>query len=114
MSLDIKQIAPYLRSKGVPQSVIKDIRMAFINDAVMNAGGVHADRLYTAVAMMLHDAYGFGHKRIFAGLAKLDELYERIADDVKWVDVMSELREKTGIVVRSGSDDRIAFEYDPE
>ena len=107
----MKQVTALLKKRGIPQAAINDIRMAFIQDAVQNAGDVHADRMFTLVAMMLMETYGFGHTRIFRGLQKLDELAARAAQDGEWPVMMEELREKTGIVVSSDSGDRIAFEY---
>ena len=110
----IQQVTALLRSKGFSPAAIKTIRYAFIDDAIENARDVHADRIYTMVALMLYDCFGFEHEDIFAGLKRFEELHNKIVDGTAWHEMMEELREKTGIVVRSESDNRIAFEYDPE
>lgn len=112
--LSMKQVTAYLMGKGVPKNTINDIRVAFIEDAVQNGKDIQADRIYTLLALMLHDSYGMGRKRIVRGLQKFDELCGLTADEYPWEKLMEDLYEKTGLVVQSGGDDRIIFEYKPK
>lgn len=111
---NIKGITAYLQAKGIPKSMINEIRIALTNDAVQQSTAVQADRVFTIVALTLREAYGFGYKRIFEGLKKFDELNQMAADDYIWPELMERLRDETGIVVKSGDDQRIAFEYNPK
>lgn len=90
------------------------IRLAFIDDAIQNGKDVQADRIYTLIALMLHDAYGMGQKRIIKGLQLFDQYCGRTAEEWSWTDVMKELRDKTGLVVQTDGEDRLVFEYKPE
>lgn len=114
MSLTMKQVTAYLKSRGIPQSMVNEIRIAFANDYVQNGGAIHSDRIFTLVALMLHEEYGFGYQRIFRGLQKFDELNAQAAEDYIWPQLMERLRDETGIVVNTGAEDRIAFEYKPK
>lgn len=111
---NLKGITAYLQAKGIPKSMINEIRLALTNDAVKQSISVQADRIFTIVALTLREAYGFGYKRIFDGLKKFDELNQQAADDYIWPELMERLRDETGIVVKSGDDQRIAFEYKPK
>lgn len=111
--LSMKQVTAYLMSKGVPKGTINDIRVAFTEDAVKSGKDIQADRIYTLIAIMLHDCYGMGRVRIVRGLQKFDELCGLAADEYPWEKLMEELHEKTGIVIHSGDDDRLIFEYKP-
>ena len=113
MGLSMKTVIPLLKKKGFSDSVIHDMRMAFISDAVENSGDIHADRIYTLVALMLHNTYGFEHEEIFRGLECFDELSQRAADGWEWPDIMDTLYQETSVVISTNSDDRIAFEYLP-
>ena len=111
---NIKGIIAYLQAKGIPKSMINEIRLALTNDAVQNSGAVQADRVYTLLALTLREAYGFGHERIFKGLLKFDELNTEAAGDYCWPQLMERLRDETGIVITTNTEDRIAFEYKPK
>ena len=110
----MKQVTAYLRQKGIPPSMVEQIRLAFANDAVQNSAGVQADRIYTILALTLREAYGFGHERIFKGLQKFDELNGQAAESYEWPDLMKRLQDETGIVITTNTDERIAFEYRPK
>ena len=112
--LSMKQVTAYLKGRGIPPSMVEQIRLAFANDAVQNSGAVQADRIYTILALTLREAYGFGHERIFKGLLKFDELNAQAAEEYIWPKLMERLRDETGIVVNTGADDRIACEYKPK
>lgn len=112
--LTMKQVSAYLKGHGIPPSMVNEIRLALTNDAVQQSVSVQSDRIFTIVALTLREAYGFGYKRIFEGLKKFDELNQQAADDYIWPELMERLRDETGIVVKSGDDQRIAFEYKPK
>lgn len=110
--MNMKQVTVYLAKHGIPKTMVNEIRMAFMNDAIENGGNIQADRIYTSVALMLHRAFGFGAKRIFKGLRCFDDLNGSVNEDATWHQLMQELEEETGIIIRSGEDkDRLAFEY---
>lgn len=110
--MNMKQVTLYLTKHGIPKPMINEIRMAFMDDAIRNGGNIQADRIYTSVALMLRRAYGFGAQRILKGLKCFDELNGSALEDKTWEELMKELDEETGIIIRSGEDkDRLAFEY---
>lgn len=111
--MTMKQVKGFLRTHGVSPNMIDAIRLTMIEDAVQNGKDIQADRIYTLLALMLHDCYGMGQKRIVKGLQKFDELCGLPANEYPWEKLMEELHEKTGIVIHSGDDDRLVFEYDP-
>lgn len=112
--MTMKQVTAYLRQKGIPPSMVDQIRLAFANDAVQNSNGVQADRIYTLLALTLHEEYGFGHQRIFRGLQRFDQLNAEAAESYKWPELMERLQDETGIVIAANTDERIAFEYRPK
>lgn len=112
--LTMKQVKGYLRTHGVSPNMVDAIRLTMIEDAIQNGKDVQADRIYTLIALMLHDVYQMGQKRIVKGLQHFDKLCGLTADEYPWEKLMEELYEKTGIIVRSGDDDRLVFEYDPK
>lgn len=113
-NLTYQQVSALLRAKGFSKSAIERMRIAMINDAVQNAHDIHSDRIFTLIALMLKECYGFGQVRIFRGLKKFDELCDSVLNAKEWPEIMQELRDKTGIVISTNSDDRLVFEYLPE
>lgn len=109
----MKQVKGFLRTHGVSPNMIDAIRATMIADAVQNGKDIQADRIYTLLALTLHDCYGMGRKRIVKGLQHFDGLCGLPANEYPWEKLMEELYEKTGLVVRSGDGDRLIFEYDP-
>lgn len=110
--MTMQQLTVYLAKHNIPKSMINEIRMVFMDDAIKNGNNIQADRIYTSVALMLHRAFGFGAKRIFKGLKCFDEINGSAAEDTTWAELMQELDDETGIIIRSGEDkDRLAFEY---
>ena len=114
MTMNMKGVKMYLRSRGIPPSMVDQIRLAFANDAVQNSNGVQADRIYTLLALTLHEEYGFGHQRIFRGLQRFDQLNAEAAESYKWPELMERLQDETGIVITTNTEERIAFEYRPK
>ena len=113
-TLTMKQIKGYLLKHGVPPAMFDSIRLTLIDDALRNTDALRTDRIYILLALAIHEAYGFGVKRISKGLHAFDELNGRFDDpdkDVSWIQMIEELKEKTGLVVVTNTEDRIAFEY---
>lgn len=113
-NLTMKQIKGYLLQHGVPPAMFDAIRLSLVDDALRNSDAVRTDRIFVLVALMLHDAFGFGVKRISKGLHAFDELNGRFTDTgdgASWPALMEELKEKTGLIISTNTEDRIAFEY---
>lgn len=113
-NLSMAWIKGYLKQRGIPPAMFDSIRLALIDDALRNSDAVRTDRIFVLVALMLHDAFGFGVKRISKGLHAFDELNGRFTDTgdgASWPALMEELRDKTGLIISTNTEDRIAFEY---
>lgn len=109
------QCVAIMRSYGMPMATVKAIMTVLVDDSVRNGQDVKSDRIYSLIAETLHDVLGFGVKRIMNFMHEFDHRIGQIADgEREWGEVMQSLEEKTGIVVRSGDDDRFAFEYMPK
>lgn len=112
---EIKNLVGFLRAKGISQSMIDQIRIAFVNEAMAESSNMKYDRIYTAIALMLRRAYGFGHVRIFRGMNAFGDIMSSVAaDDAKeWEELMAELDDETGIVIRTDCEnrDRLVCEY---
>lgn len=109
------QCVALMRSYGMPMATVKAIMTVLVDDSVRNGQDVKSDRIYSLIAETLHDVLGFGVKRIMNFMHEFDSRIGAIADgEREWGEVMQSLEEKTGIVVRSGDDDRFAFEYMPK
>jgi len=103
----------YLRRKGIPDRKIDEIRTIMVEDALEEARDLKMDRVYTAVALAICRAYGFGQLRVSRGLREFDQIMLKVADDKSdWPSVMEELDKKTGIVIRmTDTEDRLLCEY---
>lgn len=113
-NLTMQQIKGYLLQKGVPPAMFDTIRLALIDDAIRNSNALRTDRIFCLLALTLRKAYGFGRKRITEGMKTFDELNGRFTspdEDVSWNELMQELRDETGLVIVTNTEDRIAFEY---
>lgn len=90
------------------------IRLALIDDAIRNSNALRTDRIFCLLALTLRKAYNFGRKRITQGMKVFDELNGRFTnpdEEVSWNELMQELRDETGLVIVTNTEDRIAFEY---
>ena len=113
-NLTMQQIKGYLLQRGVPPAMFDSIRLTLIDDAIRNSDALRVDRIFCLLALAIHEAYGFGVKRILKGLKAFEELNAQFEDpdaDVSWNKLMAELRAKTGLVISTNTEDRIAFEY---
>ncbi len=105
------QITTYLRVKGVPSQMIYQIRMALAQDALTEADNVHWDRIFTSIASSLRKCFGFGPTRIMRCLQEVNDTMARVGDNEEtWHEIMENLKNDVGIVVRTGGDDRLIIE----
>ena len=112
-SLTITQVKAYLASKGIPQKMITVLIAAMVSDAITEADNMKVDRIYTIVALMLHDEFDMNSEDIIHGLQRLDSLFGEISDDdeLHWTHVMERLDNECGLIIRSGDEHRIVIEY---
>lgn len=113
---EVKNLTGYLRARGIPQSMIEQIRICFVNEALAESSNMKYDRIYTAIALMLRRAYGFGHVRIFRGMQAFNDVMASVSrddDPMEWEELMAELDRDTGIVIRTadGDKDRLVCDY---
>ena len=115
MKYSLDQISGYLKVKGIPPQMIQQIRKALAEDAVREANNLHWDRIYAGFALAIRRCYGFGPKRILKCLQMVNDIMMEVADGKStWPKNMIELREDTGIVIRTGDDDRLIIEVGSE
>ena len=102
---------------NVPSKTFDMFREALIYDAVTQGKDVKYDRIFAGIALMLRDEYGFGAERILRGLKKFDEICGSVLDTdedgndiADWPDLMQRLKDETGIVIRTGDDNRLIVE----
>lgn len=110
---DSKQCMAFLAARyRIPRPTLEMVRAVMIQDAVVDGNSMAYNRIYTAVALMLHDYLKFGRKRIVAALHCFDDICGRVMDDtVSWHDIMKELNDKTGLIIRMNEDDKLLCEY---
>jgi len=112
--MNMKGVTMYLRSRGIPPSMVRQIQLVLVHDAITQGRAMQYDRIYAGIALMLRKCYGFGLERIMRGLHCFDDIAGSVIDNPEkdWTDIMQELKDETGIVVRSGDGDRVFFEID--
>lgn len=110
---DSKQCMAFLAARyKIPRPTLEMVRAVMIQDAVMDGNSMAYNRIYTAVALMLHDHLKFGRKRIVAALRCFDDICGRVMnDEISWPEVMKELDDKTGLIIRMNEDDKLLMEY---
>ena len=110
---DSKQCMAFLAARyRIPRPTLEMVRAVMIQDAVVDGNSMAYNRIYTAVALMLHDHLKFGRKRIVAALHCFDDICGRVMDDAtSWHDIMKELDDKTGLIIRMNEDDKLLCEY---
>lgn len=110
---DSKQCVAFLAARyRIPRPTLEMVRAVMIQDAVVDGNSMAYNRIYTAVALMLHDYLKFGRKRIVAALHCFDDICGRVMDDTtSWHDIMKELDDKTGLIIRMNEDDKLLCEY---
>lgn len=103
--MTMSDVTAYLMKRGVPKQMIREIRMVLAADAVKEASHIHMDRIFSGVALMLHNTFGFGAKRIVKGLHDLDAVYMSITEgSEEWMELMEKLKDETGVIIRSGEE----------
>jgi 3-deoxy-D-arabino-heptulosonate 7-phosphate (DAHP) synthase class II len=115
-NMTAKQVYAYLASKGIPKPMMHTIRDILADEAVREADNIRYNRIYTAIAIMLHRHLGFGRKRTLDALHYFDDLCgEMLNTDKNWGDLMKELDEELHIVIRCGDpDENPLHEYESE
>lgn len=110
---DSKECMAFLAVRyKIPKPMLEQVRAIMVQDSLMDGKLLAYNRIYTAVALMLHDHLGFGRKRIVDALHTFDEIIGRVLDDnTYWEDIMKELDDKTGLIIRMNEDDQLLCEY---
>lgn len=108
-----RQIEKLLRAKyRVPDRLLKEYRYACCDKAVQDSHEIKANRLYTLLALVLHEQLGFGNKRVYKFLSAYSDRYEAFYNSgCKWAELMEECREKTGMIIRTGEEGDELCEY---
>ena len=117
MKYTLAQITGYLAQKGIPKSMVTQIRQHLTYDSVAESHAVIADRIFAGIAIAARKAFGFGPKRIMQLLKEFDAVAGSVLDgpdgkrsNKDWTDLMEWLREETGLIIRSGDGDRLVVE----
>lgn len=109
------QVFGYLRMKGIPPTMVQALRQWLAEDAVQEAEYLHWDRIFTMFASALRETYGFGAERILRCLQTANEIMGDISyGKYTWRNLGEKLKEDTGLVVRTGDDDRVIIEVGDE
>lgn len=94
-----KAVKAYLRSRGIPESTVRDISATLIDDAIRQSDSLLIARFFTAFALALREE-GWGAERITRMLQRTDKQMGRVTSgDCTWRDLIDELREQTGLIV---------------
>lgn len=94
-----KAVKAYLRSRGIPESTVRDISATLIDDAIRQSDSLLIARFFTAFALALREE-GWGAERITRMLQRTDKQMGRVTSgDCTWRDLINELREQTGLIV---------------
>ena len=109
----IEQMNALLRAKGISKQWIDTYRRLLIGDAMQEGEEIKQERLYTAVGWAVHKAYGFSTVRVARAINWFDRVFFAIdRDQTTWEEVMRELDDDSGIVVRvAPEEDRLYLEY---
>lgn len=110
-SLSRDYVYGLLRSKNINDNTIRQIKECLTWEAVHEASNVQFDRIFTAMCMAIREEYGFGGKKILRAADRANKILISIGEsEESWQDLMQNLREETGIIVRTG-DDRFVIEF---
>ena len=89
----------FLRRKGIPESVVRELTSTLIDEAIRQSDSLLIARFFTAFALALREE-GWGPDRITRMLQRTDKQMGRVSSgEASWNDLMTELREKTGLVI---------------
>lgn len=117
--LNLQQVKAYLAAHGIPRQMVDKIRVVLVNDAIQESDNMKYDRIYTAVALAIRHTYGFGAEKIARCLREFDRICGSVlqggdGDDRDWTEIMQELKDTTGIVIRTGDENRLVCEIGRE
>ena len=99
-----KAVKAYLRSRGIPESTVRGISSALIDDAIRQSDSLLIARFFTAFALALREE-GWGAERITRMLQRTDKQMGRVTSgESTWRDLINELREQTGLIVNCNPD----------
>ena len=89
----------FLRRKGIPESVVRELTSTLIDEAIRQSDSLLIARFFTAFALALREE-GWGAERITRMLQRTDKQMGRVTSgDCTWRDLINELREQTGLIV---------------
>lgn len=113
---EAKQIEMLLKTKyRVPDRLLKTYRYACCDKAVQDSHEIKANRLYTLLALVLHEQLGFGNKRVYKFLSAYSDRYEAFYNSgCDWRSLMEECRAKTGMIIRTGEEGDELCEFTDE
>lgn len=110
-----------LRMYGVPKTMVDSILADLILYSVTEGKDLKYDRIYSGVALMLYRRYKLSGPEILEGLREFDRICGSVLDKdengediANWTKLMEELRDETGIVIRTGDDNRLICECEWE
>lgn len=107
-----ERVMGYLRAKGIPKKKLDEIRILLCEDAVTNSDNIIFNRIYTAIGVMLHRHYGFTGEQVMEGLQVFDSICGSVLhNEISWSEIMKELDDECGIIIRSGEYNKPICEY---
>ena len=96
-----EQVYAFLMARGISRHGIQQIRALLAEDALTNGETLAYNRIYTAVALTARRSLKFGPKRLLKFLSDFNSTCASVLDeDREWSDVMRELDDETGIIIR--------------
>lgn len=106
---------------NVPTTVFDSFRTNLIYYAVTEGKWVQYDRIFVGIGKMLYQRYQLSGPEILKALGDFDAICgsvldkdENGEDTANWNKIMEEFRDATGIVIRTGDDNRLIVECDWE
>lgn len=103
-----KQIFGYLQARGISKAYCKHVREVLCDQAIRDAESIVFNRIYTALAKTCLDS-GMDADDTVAFLHS----YDKVCDNAKqsengtyWSDLMADVYEETGLIIRTGTDDK--------
>lgn len=96
-----EQVYAFLMARGISRSGIQQIRALLAEDALTSGETLAYNRVYTDVALAARRSLHFGPKRLLKFLKDFNTVCEEVLDeDREWPEVMQELDDETGIIIR--------------
>ena len=102
--------------KGIPKQTICSIIEQLTDNAIENANDIMIDRIYSVIALSVHDFFGTDHEKTMEFMHFFDGIVGKVKNNEEdWSDVMERLDTELGIVVHSGEDGKYRlYEYKAE